>query len=56
MGAFTQSGIPVAVANKMTERMKRHLPQWEKLIAQSFLPEKTKADYCHLLNKRIELL
>ena len=56
MTAFTQSGIPATVADKMIERMKSHLPQWEKLIMQSFLPEKMKADYCHLLRKRIERL
>ena len=56
MTAFTQSGIPATVADKMIERMKSHLPQWEKLIMQSFLPEKMKADYCHLLRKRIEKL
>ena len=54
--AFIQSGIPAAVANKMIERMKGHLPEWEKLIAQSFLPERLKADYCRLLNKRISQL
>lgn len=54
--AFIQSGIPAAVANKMIERMKGHLPEWEKLIAQSFLPERLKADYCQLLNKRISQL
>ena len=54
--AFIQSGIPAAVANKMIERMKGHLPEWEKLIAQSFLPERMKADYCQLLNKRISQL
>jgi len=54
--AFTQSGIPAAVANKMIERMKGNLPEWEKLISQSFLSEKMKTDYCHLLNQRIALL
>lgn len=54
--AFIQSGIPAAVANKMIERMKGHLPEWQKLIAQSFLPERMKADYCRLLNKRISQL
>ena len=54
--AFIQSGIPAAVANKMIERMKGHLPEWEKLIAQSFLPERMKADYCQLLKKRISQL
>ena len=54
--AFIQSGIPAAVANKMIERMKGHLPEWQKLIAQSFLPERLKADYCQLLNKRISQL
>lgn len=56
MTAFTQSGIPIAVANKMIERMKAHHSEWEALISQSFLPQKMKADYCQLLKKRIELL
>lgn len=56
MDAFTQSGIPVAVADKMIERMKGHFPKWKELIAQSFLPEKMKADYCRLLSQRIEQL
>ena len=54
--AFTQSGIPVVVANKMIERMKGYFPKWKELIAQSFLSEQMKADYCHLLSKRIEQL
>ncbi len=56
MTAFSQSGISVAVADKMIERIKGYLPEWKKLIAQSFLPEKMKGDYCQLLNKRIELV
>ena len=56
MTAFTQSGIPVAVADKMIERMKGCLPQWTELIGQSFLPEQLKADYCGLLRNRIALL
>ena len=56
MTAFTQSGIPAAVADKMIERMKGHLPQWKELIAQSFLPEKMKAAYCRLLDNRIARL
>lgn len=56
VNAFIQSGIPAAVANKMIERMKGHLPEWQKLIAQSFLPERMKADYCQLLKKRISQL
>ena len=56
MTAFTQSGIPVAVAERMIERMKSHLPEWEKLIRQSFLPENMKSDYLHLLVRRIEQL
>ena len=56
MTAFTQSGIPATVADKMIERMKGYLPRWKELIGQSFLPEKMKADYCLLLNKRIDLL
>lgn len=54
--AFTQSGIPPAVANKMIERMKGYLPQWKELITRSFLPEKMKADYCRLLDNRIARL
>ena len=56
MTSFIQSGIPVAVANKMIDRMKGYKSEWEELIGQSFLPEKMKADYCLLLSKRIELL
>lgn len=56
MTAFTQSGIPAAVAEKLIERMKHNLPVWEALVGQSFLPEKMKDDYCRLLKKRIALL
>ena len=56
MTAFTQSGIPIAVANKMIERMKGNLPEWKRLIDQSFLPEKMKLGYCHLLGKRMDIL
>ena len=56
MTAFTQSGVPATVANKMIERMKSFLPQWDALIDQSFLPDKMKADYHLLLSKRIEVL
>ena len=56
MTAFTQSGIPVAVASKMIDRMTRNLPVWEELISQSFLPDKMKAAYCDLLRKRISKL
>ena len=56
MTAFTQSGISVAVASKMIERLKRNLPVWEELISQSFLPDKMKAAYCDLLRKRISRL
>ena len=54
--AFTISGIPVAVANKMIERMNSHLPVWKELIGQSFLPEKMKDGYCNLLDNRIAVL
>lgn len=50
--AFTNSGIPMAVARKMIDRMKEHLPEWKELIHQSFLPEKMKNDYCELLERR----
>lgn len=56
MTAFTQSGIPVTVADKLIERMKGYLPIWETLIGQSFLPDKMKADYCLLLSRRLALL
>jgi len=56
MTAFIQSGIPVAVADKMIERMKSYFPIWNTLIDQSFLPEKMKADYHRLLSKREQLL
>ncbi len=56
MTAFTQSGIPIAVAEKLIERMKGYTPEWKVLIGQSFLPEKMKADYCQLLDRRMERL
>ena len=56
MSAFTQSGIPATVADKMIERLKNNLPAWEDLVGQSFLPDKMKDDYLDLLNKRIALL
>lgn len=56
MTAFTQSGIPAVVADKMIERMKCHLPVWKEQIGQSFLPDKMKADYCSLLENRVSLL
>ena len=56
MTAFTHSGIPATVASNMIERMKSFLPKWKVLIDQSFLPDKMKADYHLLLNKRIYML
>lgn len=56
MTAFTQSGIPFAVAEKMIARMKASVPKWKELISQSFLPEKMKTDYCLLLDKRESVL
>lgn len=56
MTVFTQSGIPVTVADKLIERMKSYLPIWKTLIGQSFLPDKMKADYCLLLSRRLALL
>ena len=53
MTGFTQSGISVAVADKMIERMKSNLPVWKELIGESFLPEKMKGDYRLLLENRI---
>lgn len=50
--AFTNSGIPMAVARRMIDRMKEHLPEWKEIIHQSFLPEKMKSDYCQLLERR----
>ena len=56
MTAFTQSGIPASVAEKIIERMKGYLPQWDALIDQSFLPENMKDGYRLLLRRRIERL
>ena len=52
MTAVTQSGIPAALAERMIDRMVVHLPEWKELIRQSFLPDKMKAGYCELLEKR----
>ena len=54
--AFTQSGISAALADKMIDRMKGHLPVWRELIGQSFLPDQMKAEYGRLLEKRIQRL
>ena len=56
MTAFVESGIPVSRSEKMIEQMKTHLPKWKELISQSFLPEKMKADYNTLLDKRNDAL
>jgi len=52
MAAFTQSGIPATVAEKMINRMTGHLPRWKEIIHHSFLPEEMKAAYYSLLEKR----
>ena len=54
--AFTQSGIPATIANKMIERMRSYLLEWKELISQSFLPEEMKVDYYALLDKRSSAL
>lgn len=56
MTAFTHSGIPATVADKMIDRMTGYLPVWKELIGRSFLTDKMKTDYCHLLDKRIDKL
>ena len=56
MTAFIESGISVSRSEKMIEQMKTHLPKWKELISQSFLPEKMKADYNTLLDKRNDAL
>ena len=56
MTAFVESGISVSRSEKMIEQMKTHLPKWKELISQSFLPEKMKADYNTLLDKRNDAL
>ena len=56
MAAFTQSGIPAAVAEKMIDRMKGCLPAWKELITLSFLQEGMKRDYVNLLDDRMRRL
>ncbi len=56
MSAFTQSGIPATVADKMINRMAGYLPDWKRLISHSFLSEKMQIAYCSLLDKRREAL
>ena len=56
MTAFTQSGIPATIAEKMIERMKSYLPKWKEIITQSFIPEEMKANYYSLLDKRCKAL
>ena len=54
--AFTSSGIPASVANKLIIKMTSNLPVWKGHIVNSFLPETMKADYCRLLENRIAKL
>ena len=56
MSAFTQSGIPATVADRMINRMAGNLPDWKRLISHSFLSEKMQIAYCSLLDKRREAL
>lgn len=56
MSAFTQSGIPATVADRMINRMAGYLPDWKRLISHSFLSEKMQIAYCSLLDKRREAL
>ena len=56
MSAFTQSGIPATVADRMINRMAGYLPDWKRLISHSFLSEKMQIAYCSLLDKRRESL
>lgn len=56
MSAFTQSGIPATVADRMINRMAGYLPDWKRLISHSFLSEKMQITYCSLLDKRREAL
>ena len=56
MSAFTKSGIPATVADRMINRMAGYLPDWKRLISHSFLSEKMQIAYCSLLDKRREAL
>lgn len=56
MSAFTQSGIPATVADRMINRMAGYLPDWKRLICRSFLSEKMQIAYSSLLDKRREVL
>ena len=56
MTAFTRSGIPAAVADKMLDRMMGFVPAWKDLISQSFLPDKMKSGYYSLLDNRLSRL
>ncbi|MBR2233305.1 MAG: HipA domain-containing protein [Prevotella sp.] len=56
MSAFTQSGIPATVADRIINRMAGYLPDWKRLISHSFLSEKMQIAYCSLLDKRREAL
>lgn len=56
LNALTGSGISASIAVKIIDNMKGRLPVWEKLICDSFLPEKMKDDYRALLEERISRL
>ena len=54
--AFTRSGIPAAVAERMLNRMMGFVPAWKELISRSFLPDKMKSGYYSLLDNRLSRL
>ena len=54
--AFTASGIPPKVAEKLIEKMSGHWDVWLQLIDMSFLPEDMKGQYKELIDKRLSLL
>lgn len=56
ISAFTSSGIPEKVSERMISKMKDHIGIWSELIEMSFLPEHLKFRYKELIAERCSRL
>jgi len=54
--AFKQTGLNATVSGKLISRMCSNRAKWEKLIADSFLPNNLKAEFTSLLATKLAIL
>lgn len=54
--AFQQTGMNETASKKLVSRMCSYQNAWNKLISESFIPEKTKEAFVQLVNERLALL